>query len=123
MFRQNFEDESKLSRCRRVDLVMTVNVEYIFFISFEFVFFETTMSSDATRFAVCFDFLTRLSSTILSTFNFNELMFLLKSTSSAMSRDIRSISDKSFDSERLSFIARLSRVDDDDDEIIDVDFD
>jgi hypothetical protein len=93
--------------------VMTANVEYIFFI------FETTMSSDATRFAVCFDFLTRLSSMILLTFNFDESMFLLKS--SAMSRDVRSISDKSFDNERLSFIARLPRVDDDDDEIIDAD--
>jgi hypothetical protein len=41
---------------------------------------------------------------------------------SAMSKSVRSISDKSFDSERLSFIARLSRVDDDNDEIIDADF-
>jgi hypothetical protein len=102
---------------------MTVNVEYIFLISFEFVFFETTMSSDAMRFAVYFDFLTRLSSMIVLTFNFNELMFLLRSTNSAMSRDVRSISDKSFDNERLSFIARLSRVDDDDDEIIYADCD
>jgi hypothetical protein len=101
---------------------MIANVEYIFFISFEFAFFETTMSSDATRFAVCFDFLIRLSSIILLTFNFNESMFLLRSRNSAISRDVRSISDKSFDNERLSFIARLSRVDDDDDEIIDVDF-
>jgi hypothetical protein len=102
---------------------MIANVEYIFFISFEFVFFETTISSDATRFAVCFDFLTRLSLMILLTFNFNESMFLLRSTSFAMSRNVRSISDKLFDNERLSFIARLSRVDDDDDEIIDVDYD
>jgi hypothetical protein len=78
------------------------------------------MSSDATRFAVCFDFLTRLSSMILLTFNFDESIFLLRD--SAMSRDVRSISDKSFDNERLFFIARLSRVDDDD-EIIDVDSD
>jgi hypothetical protein len=101
--------------------MMTANVEYIFFISFEFVFFEATMSSDATRFAVYFDFLTRLFSMILLTFSFDESMFLLRS--SAMSRDVRSISDKSFDNERLSFIARLSRVDDDDDEIIDADSD
>jgi hypothetical protein len=82
------------------------------------------MSSDETtaRFAIFFDYLTRLSSMILLTFNFDELMFLLRSASSAMSRDVRSISDKSFDKERLFFIARLSRVDDDDDEIIDVDF-
>jgi hypothetical protein len=113
MSRQSFEDKSKLSRCRRVDLVMTANVEYIFFI------FETTMSNDAMRFAVCFDFLTRLFSMILLTFNFNESMFLLKD--SAMSRDVRLISDKSFDNERLSFIARLSRIDNDD-EIIDADF-
>jgi hypothetical protein len=105
--------------------VMTANVEYIFFISFEFTFFETimssnaTMSSDATRFAVCFDFLTRFSSMILLTFNFDELMFFLRD--SAISRDIRSISDKSSDNERLSFIARLSRVDDYNDEIIDAD--
>jgi hypothetical protein len=101
---------------------MTANVEYIFFISFEFVFFETTISSDVTRFAICFDFLIRLSSTILLTFNFEELMFLLKSTSSAMLKDVRLIFDKSFDNERLFFIARLSRVNDDDNEIIDVDF-
>jgi hypothetical protein len=50
-------------------------------------------------------------------------MFLLKSKNSAMSRDVWSISDKLFDNERLSFIARLSRVDDDDDEIIDADSD
>jgi hypothetical protein len=83
------------------------------------------MSSDETtaRFAIFFDFLTRLSSMILLTFNFDESMFLLRSTSSAMSRSVRSISNKSFDSERLSFIARLSRVDDDDDEIIDADSD
>jgi hypothetical protein len=126
---QSFEDESKLSRCKRVDLVITANVEYIFFISFEFVFFETimssdaTMSSDETRFAVCFDFLIHLFSMILLTFNFNESMFLLRSTSFAMSRDVRSISDKSFDNERLFFIARLSRVDDDNDEIINADCD
>jgi hypothetical protein len=83
-----------------------------------------SMSSDETiaRFAIFFDFLTRLFSTILLTFNVNESMFLLTSTSSAMSRDVQSISDKSFDSERLFFITRLSRVDDDDDEIIDADF-
>jgi hypothetical protein len=83
------------------------------------------MSNDeaTTRFAIFFDFLTRFSSTILLTFKFNESMFLLRSTSSAMSRNVRSISDKSFDSEKLSFIARLSRVDDDDDEIIDADSD
>jgi hypothetical protein len=40
-----------------------------------------------------------------------------------MLRDIRSIFNKSFDNERLSFIARLSRVDDDDDEIIDINSD
>jgi hypothetical protein len=40
-----------------------------------------------------------------------------------MLKDVRSIFNKSFDSERLFFIARLSRVDDDDDEIIDADFD
>jgi hypothetical protein len=100
MSHQNFENENKLSRCKRVDLVMTVNVEYIFFI------FETTMSifNDETtaRFAIFFDFLTRFSSTILLIFKFDELMFLLRSTSSAMSRNVRSISDKSFDSERLS---------------------
>jgi hypothetical protein len=116
--RQSFKDKNKLSRCRRIDLMMIANVEYIFFILFEFVFFETTMSSDATRFAVCFDFLTRLSSMILQKFNFDESMFLLRSRNSAMSRNVRSISDKSFNNERLSFIARLSRVDDDD-EIID----
>jgi hypothetical protein len=105
--------------------MMIANVEYIFFISFEFTFFEATMSSDATissdatRFAVCFDFLTRLSSMILLIFNFDESMFLLRD--SAMSRDVRSISDKSFDNERLSFFARFSRVDDDDDKIIDAD--
>jgi hypothetical protein len=82
---------------------------------------DEIVSSDATRFAVCFDFLTRLSSTTLLTFKLNESMFLLKSmTSLTMSRNVRSISDKSFDSERLFFIARLSRADDDD-EIIDVD--
>jgi hypothetical protein len=79
------------------------------------------VSSGVARFVVCFDFLTRLSSMILLTFNFNESMFLLRD--SAMSRDVRSISDKSFDNEKLSFIARLSRVDDDDDEIIDADSD
>jgi hypothetical protein len=102
---------------------MIANVEYIFFISFEFAFFEMTMSNNATRFAVYFDFLTRLSSMILLTFNFNESIFLLKSKDSAMSRDVRSISDKLFDNERLSFIARLSRVDDDDDDLIDANFD
>jgi hypothetical protein len=100
---------------------MTANVEYIFFI------FETTMSisNDETtaRFAIFFDFLTRLSSMILLTFNFDESIFLLKSTNSAMSRNVRSISNKSFDRKRLSFITRLSRVDNDDDEIIVVDFD
>jgi uncharacterized membrane protein (DUF485 family) len=122
MPRKNFKNESKLSRCRRVDLVMTANIEYIFFISFEFVFFETTMSNDATSIAVCFDFLTLLSSIILLTFNFNESIFLLRSTNFAMLKDVRWISDKSFDNERLFFITRLSRVDDDNDEIIDVDF-
>jgi hypothetical protein len=83
------------------------------------------MSNDetTTRFAIFFDFLTRFSSTILLTFKFDESMFLLRSTSSAMLRKIQSISDKSFDSERLSFMARLSRVVDDDDEIINADFD
>jgi hypothetical protein len=109
--------------------VITANVEYIFFISFEFVFFETTMSINemssnktTTRFAIFFDFLTRFSSTILLIFKFDESMFLLRSTSSAMSRSVQSISDKLFDSERLSFIARLSQVNDDD-EIIDADCD
>jgi hypothetical protein len=114
-----------LSLYPHTSTVMTANVEYIFFISFEFAFFEATMSSgEATaRFVIFFDFLTRFSSTILLTFKFDESMFLLRSTSSVMSRDVRSISDKSFDSERLFFIARLSRVVDDDDEIIDVDSD
>jgi hypothetical protein len=130
MSRQNFEEKNKLSRCRRFDLVITVNVEYIFFISFAFVFFETIMSinemsSDETtaRFAIFFDFLTLFFSTILLIFKFDESMFLLRSTSSAILRNVSSIFDKSFDSERLFFIARLSRVDDDDDEIIDVDCD
>jgi hypothetical protein len=80
------------------------------------------MSSDETtaRFAIFFDFLTRFSSTILLIFKFDESMFLLRSTNSAMSRDVRLIFDKSFDSERLFFIARLSRFDNDNDEIIDV---
>jgi hypothetical protein len=82
------------------------------------------MSNDeaTARFAIFFDLMTCFSSTILLIFKFDETMFLLRSTSSAMSRDVRSISDKSFDSERLSFIACLSRVDDDD-EIIDADSD
>jgi hypothetical protein len=83
------------------------------------------MSHDetTTRFAIFFDFLIRFSSTILLIFKFDESMFLLRSTSFTMLRDVRSISDKSFDSERLFFIARLSRVDDDDNKIIDADSD
>jgi hypothetical protein len=84
-----------------------------------------SISSDekTAKFAIFFDFLTRFSSKILLIFKFDESMSLLRSTSFAMSRNVRSISDKSFDSERLSFIVRLSRVDDDDDKIIDADSD
>jgi hypothetical protein len=94
--------------------MMTANVQYIFFIALD--------DAKTVRFEIFFDFLTRLSSTKLLTFNFNESMFLLKSmTNFTMSKKVRSISNKLFDSERLSFIARLSRVNDDDDEIINVD--
>jgi hypothetical protein len=81
--------------------MITVNVEYIFFI------FETTMSISSNettaKFVIFFGFLTRFSSTILLIFKFNESMFLLRSTSFAISRNVRSISDKLFDSERLFF--------------------
>jgi hypothetical protein len=90
-------------------------------VNFEYIFFIMSNNAKTVKFEVFFDFLTRLSSTILLTFNFNESMFLLKSMINLiMSRSIRSISNRLFDNERLFFIARLSRVDNNENEIIDV---